>query len=87
MEKWIIDTDAGVDDAQALILALCSNIDVVAITTVSGNTPETNVYKNVCEILRVCDKDTQIYRGATRPIINQTDYCPDYHGEDGLNNY
>ena len=87
MNKWIIDTDAGVDDAQALILALSSDIEVIAITTVSGNTPESNVYRNVCEILRVCKKDINIYRGAIRPIINTANSCPEFHGDDGLNNY
>ena len=87
MEKWIIDTDAGVDDALALILALSSNIEVVAITTLSGNTCESNVYRNVCEILRVCNKTTPIFRGALRPIINQSKPCPEHHGDDGLGNY
>ena len=34
--KWIVDTDCGVDDAQALMIAL-KYLDVVAITTVSGS--------------------------------------------------
>ena len=41
--KIIIDTDAGVDDAQALFLALDAmdhdEIDILAITTCSGNVP------------------------------------------------
>jgi inosine-uridine nucleoside N-ribohydrolase len=87
MNKWIIDTDAGIDDAGAIMLALASKLDVVAITTVSGNTCEDNVFRNVKEILRVCGKDIPIYRGAKRPILNQNCYCPEYHGEDGLNGY
>ena len=36
-DPWIIDTDAGVDDCQALVLALKSNMNVKAITTLCGN--------------------------------------------------
>jgi inosine-uridine nucleoside N-ribohydrolase len=37
--KIIIDTDAGLDDAQAILMALASDdVEVVAITTVMGNT-------------------------------------------------
>jgi inosine-uridine nucleoside N-ribohydrolase len=37
--KIVIDTDAGLDDAQAILMALASdNVDVVAITTVLGYT-------------------------------------------------
>jgi len=36
--RVVIDTDPGVDDAVAILLALASpEIDVVALTTVAGN--------------------------------------------------
>lgn len=85
--KFIIDTDVGVDDSVAVMLALSAKIDIVAITTVSGNTSEDNVYRNVKEVLRVCQKSIPIYRGAKRPLINETFYVPQYHGIDGLRNY
>ena len=39
MQKLIIDTDPGIDDALALLLALAAKdeLDVTAITTVNGN--------------------------------------------------
>jgi len=38
MKQLIIDTDPGVDDAQAILLALAHpDVQVEAITTVSGN--------------------------------------------------
>lgn len=85
--RFIIDTDAGIDDAVAIMLALSSQLDIVAITTVSGNTSEENVYRNVKEVLRVCQKSIPIYRGAKRPIVNPAVYYTEYHGEDGLFNY
>lgn len=86
MQKWIIDTDAGIDDAMALLVALASNVEIVAITTVAGNTTERNVYRNVLEILRITGKEIPVYRGATRPLLNQLKTC-EFHGGDGLNNY
>ncbi|CAG9317092.1 unnamed protein product [Blepharisma stoltei] len=89
---WIIDTDAGVDDAQALVLALkCQeyhNFEVVAITSVAGNVPLPQVNKNIGEILRVCNK-THIpyYSGSAKPLINDLTDCASIHGVDGLNNY
>lgn len=86
MTKWIIDSDAGADDALAFLLAFGNNLDVIAITTVTGNVYEPVCYKNLCELLRVCDKDIPIYRGATRPLINQPN--PDFfYSEDGFNGY
>lgn len=53
--KVIIDTDAGVDDALAVFMALEAHkrkeIEVIAITTVNGNTSVQNVNKNVQRIL------------------------------------
>ena len=48
MKKVILDTDTGVDDALAIILALRSpELEVVAITTVNGNVPVDHCTKNV----------------------------------------
>lgn len=89
MGDWIVDTDAGVDDAQALILGLSqSDFNIVGITLVAGNTSIDNVYRNVSEVLRVCNRDEiPIYRGCNRPIIDQLVSGEDYHGPDGLRNY
>jgi inosine-uridine nucleoside N-ribohydrolase len=61
--KLIIDTDAGVDDAVALFLALAyearqlnSNIRIMAITCVFGNTDVNNVAQNVLKILKTANR-------------------------------
>jgi len=39
MKKIVIDTDCGVDDAASLLLAFASPlVEVVALTSVQGNT-------------------------------------------------
>ncbi len=54
----IIDTDGGVDDALALMIAAhCHQnglINLLAITCCYGNTLIDNVVKNVFHTLRVC---------------------------------
>ena len=52
--KYIIDVDTGVDDAQALMLALSRpDVDVIAITCVAGNVPVDQVVLNTLKILTV----------------------------------
>jgi inosine-uridine nucleoside N-ribohydrolase len=59
----IIDTDAGVDDAVALFLALGyeakqlnSTIRIMAITCVFGNTDVNNVALNVLKVLKTANR-------------------------------
>ncbi len=55
MKKIWIDTDAGTDDAMALIMALrCSDLEVVGISTIGGNVPLDNVVQNVLYICELC---------------------------------
>ena len=53
----ILDCDAGVDDAQALMMALAHpDVEVLGITCVDGNTALNNVCTNVFRLLSVCDR-------------------------------
>lgn len=57
MKKLIIDVDTGVDDAQAIMVALTApNVEVLAITCCHGNTPLENVLKNTLRVLKVCNR-------------------------------
>ncbi len=54
--RVIIDTDPGIDDALALILAFASpELSVEAITTVAGNVTVEQASRNACAILEVID--------------------------------
>ncbi len=82
----IIDTDPGIDDAVALMLALKSpEINVVGITTVAGNVPVDRATENVLKILRYLGiTDIPVYQGAYRPIYGELTDTSDVHGSDGL---
>lgn len=87
MRKLIIDTDAGVDDAQAILMALVHpNTEVVAITMVTGNVPVAAVAKNVPRVLDVCDADVPFFVGADMPLVAPYVDAADVHGGDGLGN-
>ena len=55
--KFIIDTDAGSDDAHAIIIAhhiiskYRRDAEIIGITAVAGNTSIENVVKNVMSML------------------------------------
>ena len=58
MQRILIDTDPGVDDAFAIFLALRSpELQIEAITTVCGNVPVVQATQNLLTILGVLDLD------------------------------
>ncbi|MPQ42224.1 nucleoside hydrolase [Clostridium tarantellae] len=84
--KVIIDCDPGIDDALALILALKSEeLDVVGITTVSGNVDSIQGAKNVLKVLKLMGRlDIPVYIGEFNPIVKKLVTAQDTHGIDGL---
>lgn len=85
----LIDTDAGVDDALALILALRSKeLDVRAITTVAGNVRVRECTRNVLTILDHVggNPGVLVAEGAARPLRRRLVTAREVHGADGLGN-
>lgn len=83
----LIDTDAGVDDALALILALRSReLSVKAITTVAGNVEVGKCTRNVFRILDLLQVRERpiVAEGARRPIRQPLLTASEVHGPDGL---
>lgn len=82
----MIDTDPGVDDAIALLMALsCPQIDVVGLTTTAGNVPIGPATRNALAILESVGRtDIPVSKGATRPIRGRYAYARDVHSAEGL---
>jgi pyrimidine-specific ribonucleoside hydrolase len=83
----IIDTDPGVDDAVAIMLALASpEVELLAVTTVFGNVPLPATTSNAGRLLALCDRsDVPIAAGAARPLVHpQRERAEAWHGGDGL---
>ena len=54
-KKLLMDVDCGVDDAQAIMLALAApNVELLGVTCVHGNTTVENVCKNTLRVLQAC---------------------------------
>lgn len=85
-KKVIIDCDPGIDDALAIILALKSKeIEVIGITTVSGNVESLQGAKNALKVLKLLGRlDIPVYLGESKPVKRELVTAQDTHGEDGL---
>ena len=85
--RIILDTDTGVDDALAILLAMRSpELRVEAITGVCGNTSLENCIRNIHLTLSVLDaRETPVVaRGEDRPLVREPAFTGDIHGDDGL---
>jgi len=85
-KKVIIDCDPGIDDSLALILALNSpELEIVGITTVSGNVKADQGAKNALKVLKIMNReDIPVYIGEEVPLERELITAQDTHGEDGL---
>jgi purine nucleosidase len=87
MPDLIVDTDAGVDDAIALLMALAHpTTRLMAVTTVCGNVAVEQVTRNVCLILDQLGHAAPVYPGCDRPLMGRMLHAGGIHGEDGLGN-
>ena len=85
----LIDTDPGIDDALAMLLALSSpEISVEAITTVAGNVTVELGTANVFRILDIVRpaRRPRVAQGAVAPLKRPLVTAAHVHGEDGLGN-
>ncbi|MDQ7026673.1 MAG: nucleoside hydrolase [Anaerolineae bacterium] len=83
--QFLIDTDVGSDDAVALIMAFrAADVDVLGITTVSGNVPARQAAINALVVVELCDVDIPVYVGAEAPLLRPYADAAFFHGTDGL---
>lgn len=87
--RTLIDTDPGIDDALALILALRSpDLQVEAVTTVCGNVTVDLTTRNALRVLEIVAPSAPpvVARGADRPLAGPPRTAAHVFGEDGLGN-
>ncbi|MFZ5781083.1 MAG: nucleoside hydrolase [Pseudomonadota bacterium] len=82
--RLILDTDGGVDDAQALLLLIAAGRPPDAITTVFGNVGLEDATRNVLATLAVAGSLTPVHAGAGSPLACERIDARHVHGEDGL---
>lgn len=86
MRKILIDTDPGMDDALAIILAAKSpGIELVGISTVAGNYPIEITSRNALKTLELIGRaDVPVARGMGKPLARALPKDPFSHGSDGM---
>jgi len=82
----ILDCDPGHDDAIALLLAVASpELELVGVTTVSGNQTLDKTTANALRVLEFAGRsDIPVYAGAVKPFLRKRDVAAHVHGESGL---
>ena len=83
----VIDTDPGVDDAIALLVAAVSpEVELVGVTTVFGNVSLEQTTENALRILAVAGAGhVPVASGADRPLVHaQPHRAAHVHGANGL---
>jgi purine nucleosidase/non-specific riboncleoside hydrolase len=82
--RLILDTDGGVDDAQALLMLLAAGRVPDAITTVFGNVDLDSATRNILTVLAVANAAVPVHMGARGPLIGAPVSAREIHGSDGL---
>src|ERR1700744_3594024 len=84
--RVIIDTDPGVDDAFALLLAMRSpELKIEGITPVAGNVPLELTLPNALRMVEIAGRsDIPVAVGARTPLMRRLVTATYAHGENGL---
>lgn len=83
--NMLIDTDTASDDAVAIMMALQTpDIEVEAITIVSGNMPVVQGGNNARYVVELCGQSVPVYHGAEKPLVREPYHAHWFHGEDGM---
>ena len=81
----LIDTDPGVDDALALLMAFNDpRFDVVGLTIAAGNVGLGHTVANALKLCEVCGVDAPVYAGTDAPLVFPARDAAYVHGRDGF---
>ncbi len=82
--KIIIDTDPGIDDAVAILLALSSpeELEVLGIVAVAGNLPLVLTERNARRVCELAGRpDIAVFAGCARPLLRPLASAAAIHGD------
>jgi len=81
--KLLIDTDPGVDDALAILMAH-HYAEVVAMTIAAGNVGLRHTVANALKLVDVIDAATPVHPGCEHPLVLRAADAAFVHGADGF---
>lgn len=79
----IIDTDPGIDDALAIMMAH-AHADVVALTIAGGNVGLAHTTRNALKLVETIGADVPVFPGCASPLVFDAPDAGFVHGEDGF---
>lgn len=80
----LIDTDPGVDDALAILMAH-EHADVTALTVAAGNVGLGHTVRNARTLVELIGKTTPVFAGCPSPLVRSPDEDAAFvHGADGF---
>jgi len=82
--RIIIDTDPGIDDAVAILLALATpeELEVLGIVAVAGNLPLVQTERNARRVCELAGRAAvPVYAGCERPILRPLETAEHIHRE------
>jgi purine nucleosidase len=87
-KRIIIDTDPGIDDALAFLLALASpEIKLEALTTTQGNVTLEKATRNALSVLALARAShIPVAKGSVLPLVQPLRASASVHGESGIGN-
>jgi purine nucleosidase len=81
----LIDTDPGVDDALALLMAFADpRHEVVALTIAAGNVGLAHTVRNALKLCEVAGVDVPVHAGCPVPLVHPAEDAAFVHGNDGF---
>lgn len=84
-QRLLIDTDPGVDDALAILMALRHPAtEVVALTIAAGNVGLSHTVRNALKLCEVASVDVPVFAGCATPLVHAADDAAYVHGLDGF---
>ena len=84
--RIVLDTDPGIDDSLAMLLALASpELDLAGVCVTGGNCPLDDGVRNALNVLAIAGhSDTPVHSGIGLPLIRPPFTAPETHGDTGL---
>ncbi len=79
----LIDTDPGVDDALAILMAYAHG-EVAALTVTAGNVGLVHTLDNALGLVELAAADTPVFAGCAVPLVLPAEDAAFVHGRDGF---
>lgn len=85
MQRLLIDTDPGVDDALALLMAYAHpGVHIEALTIAAGNVGIEHTLRNALKLVELVGATTPVFPGCRDPLIRPAEDAAFVHGNDGF---